>query len=202
MDSALLYLPYLPNAFWFHNFLRHETIFIEREEKFVKSSFRNRAVIAGPQGILILSIPIIGGRDHSQFYKEVKISYHYNWGKKHWQSIRSAYGSAPFFEHYENAFETLFEKQFESLFDFNSEMLLLLLHLFKINKAFDFTSIYEKTTSDIVDLRSVKSPAERIDMPRYYQVFEERNGFIANLSIIDLLFHLGPQAKDYLLYLK
>jgi hypothetical protein len=201
MDPALLYLPYLPNIYWFTEFLKHGRIFIEREEKFVKSSYRNRCIIGGDQGTLILSIPIIGGRDHSQYYKDVKLSYHYDWPKKHWQSILSAYGSAPFFEHYENAIQTVFEKQTESLFDFNLALLNTLLGLLKIKKEFEFTTAYEKET-DLVDIRSVKSAGERSVMPRYYQVFEDRHGFLPNLSVIDLLFHLGPQSKDYLLSLK
>jgi len=202
MNSALLYLPYFPNLFWFSNFLKHETVLIEHEEKFVKSSFRNRCLIAGAQGVQILSIPITGGRDHAQLYKEVKISYVYGWRKKHWQSIRSAYGSTPFFEHYESKFEELYEREFEFLFEFNAAGLNMLIQLLKLQKKFDFTAEYEKQPAGIIDLRSVRSSDEQIQIPRYYQVFEERNGFISNLSIIDLLFHNGPKAKDYLLSLK
>ncbi len=198
MNTALLYLPYLPNLVWFSNFLKHETVFIEGEERFVKSSFRNRCLIAGAQGVQILSIPIAGGRDHAQPYREVKISYHYNWQKKHWQSIRSAYGSTPFFEHYESRFEELYEKKFEFLFEFNAACLRVLIQLLKLQKEFGLTAEYQKQPTGIIDLRSIRSSEEQIHFPRYYQVFEERNGFLPNLSIIDVIFNLGPQAMNYL----
>lgn len=198
MDSAALFLPYLPNVFWFSNFLKHETVFIEREERFVKSTYRNRCEIAAANGNQILSIPIVGGRDHHQFYKKVKIDYSNRWNKKHWQSILSAYGSAPFFEYYADKLQPLYEKQFEWLFEFNSELLYVLLHILKVKKGFDFTATYDKHTTDILDLRSVKAAEEQTEHPRYYQVFEERNGFVPNLSIIDLIFNLGPGAKEYL----
>ena len=199
MNVALLYLPYLPNLFWFSNYLNNESILIEHEEKFVKSSFRNRCVIAGANGVQVLSIPLTGGRDHAQFYKEVRISHHYNWGKKHWQSIRSAYGSAPYFEHYADKFLPLFEKHFEYLFDFNLALLEVLLRSLKMNKHFDFTSTYEKSNLELMDLRLIKSADEEINLLRYYQVFENKNGFIPNLSIIDAVFNLGPETKNYLL---
>lgn len=203
MSSAILYLPYLPNLPWFSNFLKYKSVFIEREEKFVKSTFRNRCEIAGANGKQILSIPIVGGRDHHQFYKEVRIDYSNHWNSKHWQSIRSAYGSAPFFEHYADRLQPLYEKQLEFLFEFNSELLHALFHLLKLKKGFDFTAIYEKHTTDIVDLRADKRNPSLQTMdsfcPRYYQVFEERNGFLPNLSIIDLIFNLGPQTMNYLI---
>ena len=202
MNSATLYLPYLPNLWWFSNFLKHETVIIEREEKFVKSSFRNRCIISGANGIQILSIPVIGGRDHQQFYKEVEISNHYYWHNKHWKSILSAYGSTPYFGYYADRLEPLYKKTQLSLFEFNHELLKTLLLLLKVNKEFTFTSVYDKNPADTLDLRSVKSTEEQLHTQRYYQVFENKNGFIANLSIIDLLFHLGPKSKDYLLSLK
>ena len=202
MNSAVLELAYLPNVIWFKNFLKHETIFIEREENFVKSSFRNRCEIAGPTGKQILSVPVVGGRDHHQLYKEVRIAFDNNWNNKHWQSIRSAYGSAPYFEFYADKFQPLFEKRFEFLFDLNIELLYAILHIFKVRKCFDFTSIYETAGGEIFHLRTgsaipcrhtgIKSLAE------YFQVFEGRNGFIHNLSIIDVIFNLGPETKNYL----
>src|SRR4051812_2271477 len=99
MNAALLYLPYLPDAPWFAHYLKYPAIFLEHEENFVKASGRNRSRIAGPNGLQTLSIPLEGGRDHHRKYREVKISYQSDWQKIHWQSIRTAYGSAPYFEH-------------------------------------------------------------------------------------------------------
>lgn len=196
MNTALLELPYLPNVIWFRNFLKHKNILIEREENFVKSSFRNRCEIAGANGKQKLSIPIVGGRDHHQLYRNVKIDNSVTWQKIHWQSIRSAYGSTPFFEFYAERFQPFFEKEFEFLFEFNHELLKTVLKILKTEKEFELTSVFEKNSEGVIDLRGKK---EAEVLKRYYQPFEERNEFQGNLSVIDVVFNLGPQAKEYLL---
>lgn len=196
MNTALLELPYLPNANWLGNFLGHEIILLEREENFVKSSFRNRCEIAGANGKQQLSIPLKGGRDHHQLYKEVRIDNTKMWQKVHWQSIRSAYGSTPFFEFYADRFQPFYEKEYELLFDFNYEILQSVLKILKAYKPFELTTSFEKDPADKIDFRN-KSVAS-IDLPRYYQPFEARNGFLSNLCALDLIFNLGPEAKTYL----
>ena len=191
--AAVFYLPYLPNINWLQNFAKHDSVFIEAEENFVKSTFRNRCEIAGANGKQMLTIPIIGGRDHHQFYKQVRISYTENWQKKHWQAIRSAYGSAPFFEFYAHKFEPVYEKQFEFLFDFNLELLKITLSIIKLSSHLQLTTEYQKENSEIIDLRKAdKAPSTT----KYYQVFEERNGFIDNLCALDLIFNEGNRSWE------
>jgi hypothetical protein len=198
MKPALLELAYLPNIHWFRNYVNFGTIWIEREENFIKSSPRNRCEIAGANGIQVLSIPLAGGRDHHQKYKETRISAASDWQNNHWQSIRSAYGSAPFFEFYADKFLPFYNKRYELLFDFNVDLLHLTLEILKEKKPFQFTAIYEVKPADKLDLRLKRSQKIVEDYPCYYQVFEERSGFIPNLSIMDLIFNLGPEARDYL----
>ena len=199
MSAALFSLHYLPEINWFVNYLTYENIFVERCENFPKSTFRNRCEIAGANGKQVLSIPVRGGRDHHQKYFETKISNVNHWQKNHWQSIQSAYGSAPFFEFYEARLKKNYERDFEFLFEFNTEILKTLLKILKTEKEVQYTKVFEKEIKAMKDLRSVKK-REHVLLPRYYQIFEERNGFISNLSIIDLIFHLGPQAKSFLLH--
>ena len=199
MTSVLLDLPYLPSVLWFGNFLKHETVWIEHEENFVKSSHRNRCDIAGAGGKLTLSIPLQGGRDHHQKYRETKISYQSNWQSSHWQSIKSCYGSAPYFEFYCEKFEQFYEKHYDFLFDFNLDLLDASINALKLKKGFYLTTNYEKLPADNLDLRTGRVKQATIQLPRYYQVFEDKNGFIPNLSILDVIFNLGPGAKEYLI---
>ena len=208
MNTALLYLTYLPNINWLRAFTSYDEIVVEREENFIKSTPRNRCEIAGANGRQTLSIPIIGGRDHHQLYKDVRISYQNDWQRSHWPSIRSAYGSAPYFEHYADKFLPLYERQFDLLFEYNTEFLNAILPLLRIDKKIKFTTSYEGQVADMVDLRKDGIPVRNdndsigndiaINTKRYYQVFEQRNGFIPNLSIIDLLMNEGPGATRYL----
>lgn len=200
MHTCVVELPYLPNIIWFSNFLKTENVCIEREENFVKSTFRNRCEITGANGRQMLSIPLQGGRDHHRLYKETRILNDTRWQKIHWQGIRSAYGSAPFFEFYEDGIRKFYETEFEYLFEFNYQLLQTLLHILKTDRQVSFTQTYEVNPTQVIDMR--KESLKSADIPRYYQVFEARNGFQSNLSVIDLIFHEGPASKEYLLRLK
>jgi len=195
----LLSLFYLPNIEYMALLCKEKIVSIEAQENFVKSSFRNRCEIAGANGIMTLSIPVKGGRDHHQKLAIVKISNQNNWQAQHWQSIVSAYGSAPFFEHYEHHFKGFYEKEIDSLFEFNFSLLKLLLKLLKVNTELTFTELYERNSEGIVDKRnSFSLKNKEVNHPTYIQVFEPKNGFISNMSVLDLLFNCGPEAKGYL----
>lgn len=197
MSLAVTDLQYLPSISWFKSYLKYPDILVDRHENFVKSSPRNRTNIATAAGKLLLSIPLQGGRDHHQKYTEVKIANTTNWQDKHWHSIKAAYGSAPFFEFYCDKFQKFYELPAVGLFDFNLQLLKAVLSALKIGSEVKFTDTYLAGT-DIVDLRSTRSSNPDLAVTRYYQVFEEQNGFIPDLSIIDLLFNEGPQATRYL----
>ena len=199
MTTALLDLQYLPGISWFRNYLSYDHIIIERHENFVKSTGRNRCDIAGANGRQTLTIPLLGGRDHHQKYTDTKIADQYHWKEIHWHSIQSAYGSAPYFEYYAHIFQKFYEKQHTFLYDFNLELLRSTLSALKMKKGYEFTTVYEKKMDGRADLRSTRSSFTEIQtLPRYYQVFGERNGFISDLSILDLIFHLGPGSVEYL----
>ncbi len=190
MAEALLYLPYLPNINWLQNFVKHQPV-IEAHENFVKSSLRNRCEIAGANGKQTLSIPLKGGRDHHRLYRDVRISYQEDWQKKHWQSIRSAYGSTPFFEFYADRFQPFYEQQYEFLFEFNMALLSVALSALKFNNSLTLTESYTVPYSGI-DLRL----DDGISNTKYHQVFEERNGFYPNLCVLDLLFNEGNRSRE------
>lgn len=195
MPTVLLPLHYLPSITWFWYYLHYNCVEIEHCENFVKATGRNRCYISGPNGKLTLSIPLQGGRDHHRLYKDTRISYQQNWQVSHWRSMVAAYNSTPFFEYYAPKLQPLYNKQYEFLFDYNLQLFEALKAMLKIETPYTFTTEYKAENSDVTDCRML---AEK-NNPRYYQIFEERNGFIAGLSVVDLLFHAGPEAKAYLL---
>lgn len=188
MSTALFGLPHYPNIFWLRKFIDSENVLIEGEEHFVKATYRNRCEIAGANGRQILSVPIAGGRDHHRLYKDTRIAYNENWQKKHWQAICTAYGSAPFFEYYEHRFRIFYETEFEFLFDYNLKILRQVMAILKIEKAWNVTTFYEKELNNKSDWRLGKGK----DTTGYYQVFSKRNGFVANLCALDIIFNEGP----------
>jgi len=202
MDKGVvLPLFYLPPVAYFSTIknLRPDIIF-EREEHFPKQTYRNRANIYSPDGVLSLTVPVIKGSKMHTKVKDVKISYDFNWQRLHWMSLETCYRRSAYFEYYEDDFAPFYEKKFEYLFDYNEQLLQMILKFIKLPLELKYTETYEARYPQLEDLRDAMSAKKEYDLQQkpYFQVFEERNGFIKNLSIADLLFSQGPQTINYL----
>jgi hypothetical protein len=197
MTKVLIELQYLPPVAYFSQIAQYEEVIIESYENYQKGSYRNRCQILGANGVMSMSIPLEKGKHQQLPIRDVRINYADRWQTQHWQSIRSAYGRAPFWEFYGDYFEPIFQKKHDFLFDFNLELLQMCFKLLKIKPQLSFTSSYEKTieNTEIVDLRNQVKQNLSFSTTKYPQIFEDRFGFVPDLSIIDLLFCMGNQAK-------
>ena len=202
--SALLPSVYFGPIQWYSKLFLYPEISIEQHEHYIKQTWRNRCRIAGPNGIQDLVIPVHLNGNHTPI-KEVKIDYDGIWQRQHWQSIRSAYGNSPFFDYYAEYFSPFYEKKiWNKLVDYNSEIISLTLKLLKVNAKISPTTDYSDSIENCRDYRQLISPKKTIEedpefiSKRYVQVFEERNGFLPNLSIIDLLCCNGPASREIL----
>lgn len=120
------------------------------------------------------------------------------WQRQHWHALQTAYGKAPFFEDYAPYFAPYYLQSYEKLWDFNLDLLKQCLKLLALPDSGHFTTSFEKNPIEpLVDFRSEKG-IHIENQPAYYQGFADKTGFIDNLSIVDLLFQLGPQSKAYL----
>jgi hypothetical protein len=201
--KILIELQYLGSVEYYAKLLQYDDIVLERHENFVKSSARNRCYIVGANGKLRLSIPLQNGRDQKKIYAEIKTENIQRWRAIHWHSIVSAYKHAPYFEHYAHFFEPFYvANKEENLFDWNWQLFQLSMKLLKAKQQIFFTEEYHKIVDETVEDYRNKIYGNETEFPKYYQVFQEKNGFIANLSVIDLLFNLGNEAKPYLLSLR
>ena len=164
---------------------------------FVKQTYRSRALIATENGAQPLTIPVIhdGGR---VAMRDVRISEHGNWRHQHWNALVSAYRKSPFFEYYADDFAHFYEERDGFLLDFNLRLHAVVSELLGLEKEVKFLSDEALSGGAVVDVRSIAEPKalsalkEGVSQP-YYQVFEQRNGFIPSLSIVDLLFNTGPE---------
>jgi hypothetical protein len=199
--GAVFPMFYLPPVEYFVQLNTYKPgILIEREEHFPKQTYRNRANIYSPDGVLTLVVPVIKGSKNHTRVKDVKISYDFDWQRLHWLSLQACYRRSAYFEYYEDEFAVFYQKKFVYLFDYNQQLLLFILKALKMKVELDFTESYEGEYTSLVDLRNVFNPKKESNFEQkpYFQVFEERKGFLKNLSIVDLLFNQGPQAVNYL----
>lgn len=175
----------LPTSFfgpvsWYEQIARAlKPIFIEAHENFQKQTLRTRCRIATANGVQTLTVPVSG----SGSIKDIKISDHNNWRHLHWQALASAYGSSPFFEYYADDIAPFFEKKWDFLFDYNLEITHKMCELLDIRTEIRLTDEYQGCSFN-----------QHNDSKPYYQVFQSRHGFISDLSILDLLFNMGPEA--------
>lgn len=192
---------YLAPLHYFARMLSANQVFIEQHENYIKQTYRNRCVILSANGAMPLSIPV----DKKEFTKcpirDIRLSAHNKWQTLHWRSIEAAYNSSPFFEYYRDDLVPYFEKKWDFLFDFNMAIQETILSCMEVSPSISYTDHFEKTIPDMLDFRTSMQPTENpeeIDthyrpIP-YYQVFDQKWGFVPNLSIIDLLFNMGTEA--------
>jgi hypothetical protein len=175
-------------------------VMIEREEHFPKQTYRNRANVYTPDGVLSLVVPVVKGSKQHTKIKDVKISYDFNWQRLHWLSLQACYRRSAYFEYYEDDLAPFYEKRLHFLFDYNEQLLHFVLKAVKLNLTINYTDTYEPGYTDIEDFRSTfhAKTTDDINQKPYIQVFEDRHGFIKNLSIADLLFNQGPHSMNYL----
>lgn len=207
MTTALLSTTYFGPIQWYQKLYHYDQILIEYHETFPKQTFRNRCLIATTQGVQALTVPV----EHSSntlhaspsTLHTIRISDHGNWRHLHWQALQSAYGESPFFEYYEDDIRPFFtERCWEYLVDYNDAICQKMCELLDIQPQIAPTSDYAASVP-FADFRTViqpKHPQPDADFqPRpYYQVYQGKHGFLPNLSILDLLFNMGPESIFFL----
>tara|TARA_B100000963_G_scaffold13893_2_gene10714 strand:- start:4247 stop:4855 length:609 start_codon:yes stop_codon:yes gene_type:complete len=194
IKPTLLPCPYFGSIEFFCNLISNECV-IEVNDYFVKQSLRTRCNIYGANGLLTLTVPKSRKNSSKTLFKDIKINYDHQWQKEHWESLTSAYRSSPFFEYYEHELQSLFQKKYTFLKDLNLEMMTFVCSKIGISTEFNLSESYINNL-DYVDKRMYNF--DKIELPRYIQVFENKFGFISNLSILDLLFNEGNNSKYYL----
>jgi hypothetical protein len=197
--TTILSIHYLPCIAWFRHLLHDPEVVLDQHEHFLKQSYRNRCMILSANGTLPLTIPVKKGVAKQPVHA-IGIENDFAWQKQHWEAIRSAYNSSPFFEHYEPHFSRFYHTRQVWLQEFNLELISLCLKLLKAEKKPVLSTHYLVAGAGDTDLRLSLHPKKELHeaFSPYLQVFAEKFPFAPNLSIVDLLFNMGPAALDYL----
>jgi len=210
--NLLTELQYFPSVNLYKNLNKFSNIVFEQYEHYQKMSFRNRCRIAGAEGAIDLSIPLVAGRDQKTLIKDVRIAGDQPWQDQHWKTLVSCYNRSPWFEFYRDDLERWYRKPFDFLLDWDLACFEWSLKVLGILIPVTLTESFQKTYEEEenwVDRRGkilpknrgmLASPDREKDptIPNYRQVFEERTGFLPGLSILDLLFCEGKRAGAFL----
>ena len=200
MTKSLVYPGYFPSIHQLAVMVQCEELWFEMDDHFQKQTNRNRMYIYSPNGTQLLQIPVKHNKGIHQKTRDVKIEYSFNWQKQHWKSLEAAYRSSPFFEYFEDDLAPIYTKQYPFLMDLNLEIWELLQSLMGYHKTPQKTTEYFHTSpKEITDFRHlIDGKKHAFNNTPYHQVFEEKHGFITNLSILDLLFNEGRHSLNYL----
>ena len=206
MSTVLLQTTYFGPIQWYQKLYRYDQALIEQYDSYQKQTYRNRCVIATANGLQALTVPVEATGEKC-LLRDIRISDHNQWRRVHWNALQSAYSESPFFDYYADDIRPFFEKKYDFLVDFNESIRQTVCNLLDIQPKVEYTSSFlsplTSHLSPLDDFREVinaKHPQADADFQprRYWQVFEGKHGFQANLSILDLLFNMGNEAVFYL----
>lgn len=195
-DTLLIELHHLPLTSYFSLLQKYPKLLIEACETFPKQTLRNRTYILAADKVLCLSVPVLHA---TKSLRDVKIDYSQSWLQDHVRGLTSSYKHAPYFEYYFPYFQDIYMKKHVFLWDLNMDFFVLVLRILKWQKDVAFTELFVAQYDDdvsVFDNRSKIRYNTNMDSKSYLQVFG--NKFSPNLSILDLLFNLGPDSPVYL----
>lgn len=196
---TLLYPTYFPNVASYIVMTQAEEFVFEVKDSYQKQTYRNRCYIYGANGKLGLHIPVKYSQKNRQNTNEILIDNSSNWQSTHWKSLESSYKGSPFFEYYQDELISLFNKKKDCLLAFNFECIEVINSCLNLRidylKSLEFNK--EKQQNEYRHLVNARKEFD-VKINPYIQVFQEKHGFINNLSILDLMFNEGPNTKSYL----
>ncbi len=197
--NILIHPTYFPSISHFVAMVKANSVTFEMEDNFQKQTNRNRMYIYSPNGIQLLNIPIKHVKEVHQKTKDVRLETAFDWQKQHFKSLEAAYRTSPFFEYYEDAIAPIFTKKHTFLMDLNFETIEIVKKCLGISLETNKTTEYFHEVPAFKDYRILANgKKDSSNFDEYTQVFEEKHGYINNLSILDLLFNEGRYALEYL----
>jgi WbqC-like protein family len=188
-------LYFLPPVAYFTKIQQCEAVLVDIEQNYQKGTYANKCHVLTANGPLLMTVPLRHGNLTKTKIKDVKIAYDMDWTRHHWQTIVSAYGSAPYFVYFENALKKIYTQKPKFLIDFNIELMTFCFNILKIDAKISTLGV--SVPENYIDIRGLffpKAPLLGLTKP-YIQVFQDRFDFVDGLSILDLIFCEGKHGR-------
>ena len=183
-----------PISHW--NYITSNNLLWSVKSNYNKQTLTNRTYIDSSNGELMLTVPIKhSGKNEPRNFSDIKIDKSFDWKKIHYKSIKISYQSSPFFEFYEDELSNFFSCDYENLTDLNLKSIKMVCGWLNIK----MSSLVKKNQNDFIDISYLSNTkrTKYLSQKKYNQTFEINNGFISDLSILDLVFNCGPSSADY-----
>jgi hypothetical protein len=189
---------------YYARLIRQPEILLEQHDSYSKQTYRNRCLILGPNGVITLTIPVKRKRGMKNAVRDIRIDYDTSWNKIHWRGLIASYASSPYFEYLADEIHPIYEHRHTFLIDLNRLLVEHTLGLMGLKIPLRLTEAFEPIVSEtdprhFIHPKTDQAVADPGFVPvNYHQVFSDRLGFQTNLSILDLIFNMGPETLSYL----
>ena len=200
-NIPILPIAYLPPISYFALLSMAEKVIIEQHETYPKQTYRNRCEIYTEKGKASLTIPVNKPNGNSSKTSEVIIFNEDKWFVRHWRAIEIAYSASPYFLYYGDELKSFFNGAYDTLLAFDLALIQHFFNILEIETSILLSEAYIRNPNNSHDFRDIltpKKPSFIDNFQEYTQVFNTKHGFIPNLSILDLLFNLGPESLNYI----
>lgn len=202
--SCLIPVSYWGSVHAYAIMLQSEKVYLEACEHYQKQTFRNRCRILAANGLMDLTVPVLNGSASNIAIQESKIAYTTPWQSVHWKTLVSAYKTSPYFEYYQDDLFQFYDRPYVFLWDYLALQREFAWECIGWRPEMSYTQSYEQhPASGVDDFRALLSPKAQVYMEQvqkkyaqypYYQVFAHKFGFVPDLSILDLIFNMGPES--------
>jgi len=190
---------------YYARLVRQQELLLEQYDSYSKQTYRNRCRILGPNGVIILSIPVKRTRGIKNLVRDIRVDYDINWNKVHWRGLVASYASSPYFEYLADEIHPIYERRHTFLIDLNRLLIEHTLGFIGLDIPLRLSEAFEPIVSEadprhFIHPKTDQAMADPGFVPvNYHQVFSDRLGFQPNLSILDLIFNTGPETLSCLL---
>lgn len=226
MTTVAIHQPqYLPYLGFFHKVAHCDLFILLDDAQFQKNSHQNRNKIKSATGWQWLTVPVL--HRFGQTINQVALNPNVDWAHKHWQALISSYGRAPFFDLYRTELKALLlEQTYKDLCSLDLTMLRWVMRTLDLEKPI-LVSLQLRVggtqTARLVNLckaagsdcylsgpggrlymdpeefreEGIRVEFQNFESPTYVQVFPKQ-GFCSDLSVVDVLFNCGAEAREFL----